>query len=132
MGKLPYKLPETEISEPTGQSTLDDLNHRITEKATDTVQKRMTPDEKKELNLDAVKYAKAMADYEEHMRHVMMGTGGIGLDDPPPNKPASLVKYEKSNRCRDQENCSAFRLIQHKVSLQNFAEVSTIYGADFG
>ncbi|MBS1956369.1 MAG: hypothetical protein JST89_19435 [Cyanobacteria bacterium SZAS-4] len=93
---LPYKLPQPEISQPTGQSTLDDLNRRITEKATDTVQKRMTPQEKKDLNDDADKYAKQMEEYKEHMRRVMMGTGGIGLDDPPPNKPASLVKYERA------------------------------------
>jgi len=93
---LPYKLPTTEIEQPTGQSTLDDLNRRITEKATDNVQKHMTPQEKKDLNDDAAKYAKQMEEYKEHMRRVMMGTGGIGLDDPPPNKPASLVKYEKA------------------------------------
>lgn len=94
--KLPYKLPETQISQPTGQTTLEDLNRRITDKATDNVQKHMTPQEKKDLNDDAAKYAKAMREYDEHMRRVMMGTGGIGLDDPPPNKPASLVKYEKA------------------------------------
>ncbi len=94
--KLPYKLPETEIAQPTGQSTLDDLNRRITDKATDNVQKHMTPQEKKDLNDDATKYAKQMEEYKEHMRRVMIGTGGIGLDDPPPNKPASLIKYEKA------------------------------------
>jgi len=92
----PYKLPEVEIQQPSGQGSLDDLNQRITNKATDNVQKNMTLEEKKRLNEDAMKYAKEMEEYQEHMRHVMTGTGGIGLDDPAPQKPESLVKYEQA------------------------------------
>lgn len=92
----PYRLPEIEVVNPSGQSTLGDLNRRITDKATDNVQKHMTPQEKRQLNEDMVKYGKQMQEYEEHMRGVMMGTGGIGLDDPPPPKPASLIRYEQA------------------------------------
>jgi hypothetical protein len=92
----PFKLPEVEIQQSSGQGSLDGLSQRITDKATDNVQKHMTPEEKKHLNEDATKYAKEMDEYKEHMRHVMMGTGGIGLDDPAPKKPESLVKYEQA------------------------------------
>ena len=92
----PYKLPATEVVQTSGQDDLEALGRRITDKAVANVQKHMTPQETKDLNEDTVKYGKQMEQYKEHMRHVMMGTGGIGLDDPPPGKPASMIKYENA------------------------------------
>jgi hypothetical protein len=97
-GLTPYKLPETEVAQPTGQSTLDALTRRITDKATDNVQKHMTPQEKKDLNEDVARYAKQMEDYEKDMQHALIGKGliDLGSDAPKPQKPASLVRYEQA------------------------------------
>lgn len=91
-----YPLPKVEVNQYSGEASLEELNKQIRQRALETVQGRMSPEEKRKLNEDSQIYEKEVAAYKKYMRGVMMGTGGLGLDTPPPPKPESIQRYERA------------------------------------
>jgi hypothetical protein len=93
-----YPLPIAgESGVVSGDSALAQLNQKIVDQAVKTVQERMTPQEIRQLNKDAVKYAEEMRKYEEAHKAEMMQEYFRTREDQwlqPPLMPESLKKYQ--------------------------------------
>lgn len=92
-----YALPKDERPI-CDQTPFQQLEQKITEQAISQVQGRMTPEEKHALNEDARSFAIKMELYEKEMeRERLMLFFRRPEDWPkPPQKPESIVKYEKA------------------------------------